>query len=175
MFGGFPSQRASSTESAQKRKCCHLDEIFITGCTESCQNDNFRCSQRWKFRQNDDITISVCIHELTSRYVCQKATIWGMEWLSYSTKSYGDVITYWCFIYSCFLAFSHCPHYHNWPQNIINMSRPTIFFINLLHNGVFFTFIQIQYMAKPALNWGHRITYYTWMELWDLITSPKAF
>ena len=37
-----------------KGKCCHFDEIFITGCTGSCQNDNFPCSQWWKFHQNDD-------------------------------------------------------------------------------------------------------------------------
>ena len=42
-----------------KRKCLHFGEIFITGCTESCQNDNFQCSQWWKFRQNDDIFVSV--------------------------------------------------------------------------------------------------------------------
>ena len=36
-----------------KRKCLHFDEIFITGCTGSCQNDNFQCSQWLKFRQND--------------------------------------------------------------------------------------------------------------------------
>ena len=41
-----------------KRKCCYFDEIFITGCIESCQNDNFQCSQWWKFRQND-IFVSV--------------------------------------------------------------------------------------------------------------------
>ena len=43
-----------------KRKCLHFDEIFITGCTESCQNDNFQCSQWWKFRQND-IFVSVYV------------------------------------------------------------------------------------------------------------------
>ena len=42
-----------------KRKCCHFDEILITDCTESCHFDNFRCSQWWKFRQNDDISVSV--------------------------------------------------------------------------------------------------------------------
>ena len=42
-----------------KRKCHHFDEIFITGCTESCQNDNFRCSQWWRFHQNDDIFVSL--------------------------------------------------------------------------------------------------------------------
>ena len=45
--------------SSLKRKCLHFDEIFITGCTESCQNDNFQCSQWWKFHQNDDIFVSV--------------------------------------------------------------------------------------------------------------------
>ena len=43
-----------------KRKCLHFDEIFITGCTGSCQNDNFQCSQWLKFRQNDNIFVSVC-------------------------------------------------------------------------------------------------------------------
>ena len=42
-----------------KRKCLHFDEIFITGCTGSCQNDNFQCSQWLKFRQIDDIFVSV--------------------------------------------------------------------------------------------------------------------
>ena len=45
---------------ALKRKCCHFDEILITDCTESCHFDNFRCSKWWKFRQNDDISVSVC-------------------------------------------------------------------------------------------------------------------
>ena len=42
-----------------KRQCRHFDEIFITGCTESCQNDNFLCSQWWKFHQNDNISVSM--------------------------------------------------------------------------------------------------------------------
>ena len=45
--------------SSLKRKCLHFDEIFITGCTGSCQNDNFQCSQWLKFRQNDNIFVSV--------------------------------------------------------------------------------------------------------------------
>ena len=36
-----------------KRKCHYFDEIFVTGCIGSCQNDNFQCSQWWKFCQND--------------------------------------------------------------------------------------------------------------------------
>ena len=31
------------------RKCLHFDDIIITGCTGSCLNDNFHCSQGWKF------------------------------------------------------------------------------------------------------------------------------
>ena len=44
-----------------KRKCCHFDKIFITGCTGSCQNDNFQCSQWWKFHQNNNISVSVIL------------------------------------------------------------------------------------------------------------------
>ena len=29
----------------------HFDAIFVTGCTESCHNDNFQCSQWRKFHQ----------------------------------------------------------------------------------------------------------------------------
>ena len=49
----------ASSVATLKRKCLHFDEIFITGCTGSCQNDNFQCSQWLKFRQNDDIFVSV--------------------------------------------------------------------------------------------------------------------
>ena len=44
-----------------KRKY-HFDEIFITGCTTSCQFDNLRNSQWWRFRQNNDIFVSVIVH-----------------------------------------------------------------------------------------------------------------
>ena len=43
--------------NALKRKCLHLDEIFITGCIGSCQDDNFQCIPGWKLRQNE-ISIS---------------------------------------------------------------------------------------------------------------------
>ena len=39
---------------------CNFDEISITGCTGSCQIDNFQCSQWWKFHQND---ISISVHQ----------------------------------------------------------------------------------------------------------------
>ena len=41
----------------------HFNEIF-TGCTGSCNFDNFRCSQWWRFRQND-ISVSVCVWRLS--------------------------------------------------------------------------------------------------------------
>ena len=61
-----------------KRKCLHFDEIFITGCTMSCQNDNFRCSQWLKFRQNDDIFVSVALaavnHAISTHLSYQQLT-----------------------------------------------------------------------------------------------------
>ena len=39
-----------------QRKCHHFDKMFIIGCTGSCQNDNFRCSQWWKFHRNDNFS-----------------------------------------------------------------------------------------------------------------------
>ena len=56
---GSNVQNIYENELPLKRKCCHFDEILITDCTESFHFDNFRCSQWWKFRQNDDISVSV--------------------------------------------------------------------------------------------------------------------
>ena len=56
----------SLTQFLLLKQKCHFDEIFIIDCTEKCQNDNFCCSQWWKFHQNDN-TISVfqyCGHQL---------------------------------------------------------------------------------------------------------------
>ena len=51
-----------------ERKCIHFDEIFITGCTGSCQNsDNFQRRQWLKFRQNDDIFSVFRLAYLTKR------------------------------------------------------------------------------------------------------------
>ena len=47
----------------RKRKCFQFCEISITGCTGSCQNDNFQCSQWLKFRHIDNFSISVYILE----------------------------------------------------------------------------------------------------------------
>ena len=61
----------------QKRKCHHFDEIFITGCTESCQNDNFQCRQWRKFRQNDDISVSVYIMIMAAIAVNETMLYWS--------------------------------------------------------------------------------------------------
>ena len=57
----YHQKTAAGFTLSLKQKCRHFDEIFITGCTESCQNDNFRCSQWLKFHQNDNISVSVFV------------------------------------------------------------------------------------------------------------------
>ena len=44
---------------------CYFDAISITGCIGSCHFDNFRCSQWWKFHQNDKISVPVRVSLLT--------------------------------------------------------------------------------------------------------------
>ena len=69
LFNYSPVKNSTRRHSPTlKRKCLHFDEIFITGCTESCQNDNFQCSQWWKFHQNDDIFVSVNVDK-TTRFI----------------------------------------------------------------------------------------------------------
>ena len=41
-----------------KWKHTHCDGIVFNGCTDNCQNENFRSSQCGKFNQNDDIPFS---------------------------------------------------------------------------------------------------------------------
>ena len=43
------------------RKCCHIDEIYVTVCTINFRNEKFQCSQWQKFCQHDDIFISVYV------------------------------------------------------------------------------------------------------------------
>ena len=33
--------------------CLHFHDIFINGCTGSCQNDNFQCSQWWNCQKEE--------------------------------------------------------------------------------------------------------------------------
>ena len=43
----------------QEMEGCQFKEIFITGSTRCCQNDNFRYSQWWQFHWKDLISIMV--------------------------------------------------------------------------------------------------------------------
>ena len=82
--------------STLKRKCRHFDEIFITGCTGSCQNDNFQCSQWWKFRQNEDISVSVIVDVFL--YI---------HFFKWSLIDVSSLYIYFCMIYSVL----------DWPSN----------------------------------------------------------
>ena len=56
----------------RKRKC-HLDEIFVTGCTGSCHLNNFKCSQKRNFRHNVGISVSMSsseTHKQVSEFFC---------------------------------------------------------------------------------------------------------
>ena len=66
-------------ESTLKQKCRHFEEIFITDCTESCQNDNFRCSQWLKFHQNDSISVSVNMTKTKGNQLCD--TRLSLKWM----------------------------------------------------------------------------------------------
>ena len=80
-----------------KWKYFHFDEIFITGCTESCQNDNFQCSQWWKIHQNSCHYISV---KLESRLALISE---GCLFDNYiHSKLYGNAL-YW-------MTFCWCSH-----------------------------------------------------------------
>ena len=46
-----------------KQKCCHFDGIFITGCTESCQNYNFQHSQ-WRKCHQIDVSASMVLSDI---------------------------------------------------------------------------------------------------------------
>ena len=48
MCTSYVADKATISTSL-KQKCRRFDEIFITGGTKSCQNDNFRCSQWLNF------------------------------------------------------------------------------------------------------------------------------
>ena len=112
-----------------KGKCLHFDEIFITGCTESCQNDNFQCSQWWKFRQNDDISLSVYTDWSFAGVSCRsKLTIGHFVFRIMASYQTGDKplpeqtltqICIWrhCAVMSCPLS-ENCIHFlmfdHHW-------------------------------------------------------------
>ena len=45
--------------SSMKTKGRHIDNLFVTGCTWGCPNDNFGCSQWRECCQYDDLLVSV--------------------------------------------------------------------------------------------------------------------
>ena len=47
------------TSDTSESKCHHVGKYVITGCTGSCQNDNFQCSQCWQFYHHDNSSLSV--------------------------------------------------------------------------------------------------------------------
>ena len=57
-----------------KRKFCHLEGIFINGCTGSCHFGNFWCNQWWKLRQNDNISGSMCLNQRWTSLLMQICT-----------------------------------------------------------------------------------------------------
>ena len=50
---------------ALKWKWHHLTNFFVAGCTGSCQNDYFQCSQWWLFHPNDNNFVSINISEVS--------------------------------------------------------------------------------------------------------------
>ena len=93
-----------------KRKCHHFDESFITGCTESCHFDNFRCSQWWRFHQNEDIFVSVL----------QTESLWhdaiyhvADHFFFWSSKVEGAVILWASCLHSIFVSCINCPVHHH--------------------------------------------------------------
>ena len=84
--------------SIRKRKC-HFDKIFITDCTESCQNDNFRCSQWCKFCQNGNICVPV--------YVALSAKKDDVSWIWWYFKR--ALCRWWALVGSPGMVSAHRP------------------------------------------------------------------
>ena len=77
--------------------------MFITGCTESCQNDNFESSQWLKFCPSDNISIAVLLMH------CRYLTITQSHWYDSSSPQRVEKNEK-CYTQSCpFHSFSgHC-------------------------------------------------------------------
>ena len=94
--------------SSLKRQCLHFDEMFITGCTGSYQNDNFQCSQWRKFGQNDDIFVSGIL------YACSMMPTWhliGIYFLLWSEQCI--IFAFTCAAMIEILWRSHWYHFEN--------------------------------------------------------------
>ena len=93
--------------SPLKRKFLHFDEILITGCIESCQNDNFQCSQWWKFRQTDlhkcctmrNIVLRRELSGVRTTTVCIRASIRT----TYGCFSWYRKPAEVCYLHGCFI------------------------------------------------------------------------
>ena len=54
-----------------KRKGHHIEDFFIAGCIRGCHHDNLWCSQWWRNRQHDDLSVSVHrIHPIVFVLLC---------------------------------------------------------------------------------------------------------
>ena len=60
---------AGEIKISVKRKRRHFDNIFVTCCTESCQNDNFECNQWRKCRQNDNFRFSDVLKKISKFWI----------------------------------------------------------------------------------------------------------
>ena len=79
----------------------------MIGCTESCQNDNFQCSQWWKFNQNEDITVSVNIKSIL--HDKQKlGKLWDFDFLQGANQILEQSI--WSKMRQTSLYFHSCGH-----------------------------------------------------------------
>ena len=89
-------------DKSLKWKCCHFDKIFITDCTGSCQNDNFKCSQWWKFHQNDNIYVSVSLILCLGKHF--RFSVWDLTWHTYRRSNRPEIQSRWHIIISeiCF-------------------------------------------------------------------------
>ena len=103
-----------------KRKCHHFDESFITGCTESCHFDNFRCSQWWRFHQNDDIFVSVLVLLVLLR--CNSSEL-AMDYIFLALIHWDYLLkqrSYWLVHHYCMCTMLTLDsfHWHQWWQGI---------------------------------------------------------
>ena len=80
---GLGMYMLSMSMASLRWKCCHFDEIFVTGCIESCHFDNFQCSQWQKFHQNDDILVLARLRLCKTVIVRRAGLLWSQrdfEW-----------------------------------------------------------------------------------------------
>ena len=95
---------------SQKRKCHHFNEIFVTGCTESCRFDNFRCRQWWKLRhfRFSTVGISKPFQFIPSYRIHSQATYWGAEMCSRVVKHQKVLVKCGSNVYIFLTLFLEC-------------------------------------------------------------------